>query len=384
MIDVCIPFRSDDPQRIKNKDFVVDYYKRFGNVIVADDGEKGIPNRSKMQNRTLERAKGDIFVSVDADVYVPEKLFNWALKKLETVPFIVIGDMIYLNEVQTDYFIEKQSAPEGQINLSHAFRNIPDATFIMARRKDLEGFQWHEDFRGWGSQGVVAVWELTQKLGKPIFLYDRVYHLYHKFDPYDKNRELAHLNMDLALKYNPSGNFERLVEHPEVSVCIPYRPSGDFRNRIADFVIGWWHTNRPGNWEVIIGTDDGKGMLNRGKMRNDAAKKAKGDILLFCDADCIVPPQDFDWIVKGAHSHSLVAYRSYVKLNEQDTQDLINNAPLGKHYYQLPKTGYKYWNRGPVMAVERKKFDAVYGWAELEGWGEEDPIMWCKLQKLLE
>ena len=69
-------------------------------------------------------------------------------------------------------------------------------------------------------------------------------------------------------------------------------------------------------------------------------------------------------------------------LNEFDTNLLMKENKFPDYFFTVEKTGYKYTNRGPVLSMTRKNFDLVGGWPELEGWGEEDPIMWCKLQTI--
>ena len=74
-----------------------------------------------------------------------------------------------------------------------------------------------------------------------------------------------------------------------VSIIIPWQDRGDARRRaVADFVIAYYQSLGLG--EVVIGDypDDGR-PLNRSRLRNEGAKKATGDILVFSDADCIVP-----------------------------------------------------------------------------------------------
>jgi hypothetical protein len=116
-------------------------------------------------------------------------------------------------------------------------------------------------------------------------------------------------------------------------------------------------------------------------MRNDALKKATGDIILFADADIVMSPATLPIIAEMAQKFSMVSYPAYIFLNDENTFRLLKQKPtdeIPKDFLGLARKSFI--NRGPFCAMRRECAEGVGGWPELEGWGCEDPIMWKKIQ----
>ena len=152
-----------------------------------------------------------------------------------------------------------------------------------------------------------------------------------------------------------------------VSIIIPWLDRGDARRRaVADFVIAYYQSLGLG--EVVIGDypDDGR-PLNRSRLRNEGAKKATGDILVFSDADCIVPREQLVEAIRLATKApgAVLPYdRAVTNVREHDVNDILyrNAPPWG--YVDPSRASYRsqvplpdYWHAGPIYAMRRETFD---------------------------
>ena len=164
------------------------------------------------------------------------------------------------------------------------------------------------------------------------------------------------------------------------SLCIPFRTDHADRARIHEWLWRYYAYRLP-DAEICVGTDDGGGQhINRCKLRNDAARQATTDILLFLDADALVPVEYFAPAADAVrHGANMVQFNGLHWLNHRATELLLLSNPthaMGQFDREKDIELTSVAFPGLFFGISRTKFDLLGGWDErFEGWGEEDPAM---------
>jgi glycosyltransferase involved in cell wall biosynthesis len=175
-----------------------------------------------------------------------------------------------------------------------------------------------------------------------------------------------------------------------VSVIIPARDA----EASLDAQLRALSEQRTREWEVVLadnGSTDGTVEIARswsgripglriidasarrgaGAARNLGAEQARGDLLLFCDADDVVCPDWVEGFVAGQPSWDLAGGAvDYSALNAPGT------APAGT---RLPGPGSLNWLpfvAGANLAVQRSAFEALGGFSERLVGGEDVEFCW--------
>lgn len=124
------------------------------------------------------------------------------------------------------------------------------------------------------------------------------------------------------------------------------------------------------------------------RSRNCAVFKSTGDLLIFIDGDCILPPK-FVQIAKGLAAEGKMLNGARRLLEEKLTNELLEQKPTfnrvsalfsGRKFWQLrvpllrdfPKRSWRVF-RGFLMVIPRSVFESVQGFNEnFRSWGLED------------
>lgn len=157
------------------------------------------------------------------------------------------------------------------------------------------------------------------------------------------------------------------------SLIVPWRAGDPRREEIWDWCKRFWAVHYP---ELeLIEVDDGQEPFSRGGSRNLGAEMAKGDILVFADADTLV-----------GHVHGAIelaekgwwcfAYPAgmYCALTEEATDKLLTTDP-GEHLMEpvQEQCRQRITSYGGVLVVPREAFDAAGGYdPRFVGYGFED------------
>lgn len=149
-----------------------------------------------------------------------------------------------------------------------------------------------------------------------------------------------------------------------------------------------------GNWEVVVadnGSTDGtraaaaafaealpdlrivdaSDIKGPSHARNIAADVAKGDLLLFCDADDVVAPGWMSALVTAAaRAELLIGVGVVTRTPERDSVAGPDHTPIPTSYRFLP------WGRTSNLAVHREAFERVGGFDEQRRFGEDADLCW--------
>ena len=139
--------------------------------------------------------------------------------------------------------------------------------------------------------------------------------------------------------------------------------------------------------DIVTGHDDTGGeWLNRSRMRNNAAKQAKTDNLIFVDADAF--PMDRDFIPALIRELDAGAGIAQIKqihwLGDKNAAEYVMCQSPGGNI-DIP-AGTVIWHDcyGLTFAMTRQILETIGGWDErFCGWGEEDPAMLVAINTLV-
>ncbi|OBY33478.1 galactosyltransferase-related protein [Mycolicibacter kumamotonensis] len=160
-----------------------------------------------------------------------------------------------------------------------------------------------------------------------------------------------------------------------VVILVPRRGDGGRRDELWCFVEGWLRRHHR-DWMIYEG-DSEPGTFNRGAARNNAARSAgEWDVAVFHDADNISDPQMLEAAVRRAHETGgcVFPYSAYMYLDQFSSDRLMQEG----NFFVAPQTedwAVMHDHASGVMALSRKAYDQVGGFAELRGWGYEDDVM---------
>lgn len=167
--------------------------------------------------------------------------------------------------------------------------------------------------------------------------------------------------------------------NPDVSILIPWKPDGSDR----DYIFSWIHSRLRWAfpWGEVITGHNNEDPFNRSAARNDAFRKASGDVVIFADADTtlgdtslyheavtIVAEDPSKWVIPYAEnryynmargaSHEIMSTPSWVKIDDPDDENAWE---------------HKITSWAGALVMHRSAFEAVNGYDErFHGWGGED------------
>lgn len=159
-----------------------------------------------------------------------------------------------------------------------------------------------------------------------------------------------------------------------LSILVPYRSDGGPRQRIADWVRGRMEAQFAD--AEIIWADDGSEQFSRSGSRNEAARRANGDVFLFVDADtCFSEAQirrGLSLIEQGAPWVLPYGNREYFNLTQEDSEALLT-GPVDVLLERPLQWEHRIESWAGAVMVPRSAFELVCGYDErFNGWGGED------------
>lgn len=161
-----------------------------------------------------------------------------------------------------------------------------------------------------------------------------------------------------------------------VSVLVPYRPDRGYRDRA-------WKWNRR-RWEampdaelVVSIAPEGRSPaeFNHPLAINQAAERAKGNILVIADADTAFDPQ---WVADAANLVETgiapwVLPRFYDKVGRRSSSEVLGADPLGPMPDYTPEWHGDSVSWSGLVVVSVEAFEAVEGYDErISWWGADD------------
>jgi glycosyltransferase involved in cell wall biosynthesis len=164
---------------------------------------------------------------------------------------------------------------------------------------------------------------------------------------------------------------------PTFSLCIPFRADHGAREAAFNWLCAFYHHALP-EAEICIGEEDADApVVNRSRMRNNAAAKATTDILCFLDADGLIDPADIRRAVAQVQQGSkLVKFRGLHWLTQAATKVLLQATPsevMPTINVQCSAEFYTLDFGGLFFGMTRATFEEMGKWdTRAEEWGEED------------
>jgi predicted glycosyltransferase involved in capsule biosynthesis len=190
------------------------------------------------------------------------------------------------------------------------------------------------------------------------------------------------------------------MKHPEpkISLLIPFSSrNGTMRKKTYKWLIQYWKHELP-DAEIVIGRSNSR-IFCKGEALNNAAKKAKGRVLVIMDADAYmrghVINRCADRILEELDNHLwYVPYRRLYRLNRFITELIIKSPPEDPLRIQDPPPDYfidhhghtsHYGHRYGAMCMmfPREALDTLGCFDErFKGWGGEDVALLRALDTL--
>ena len=153
MISVLVPWRSDDPDRIRGWDYCRSLWRQLPvELCVADDGvESGPFSVARAVNRAAGMATGEIFAIFGADHIIEPHRLEWIEHRLRRHPWTAVyaGTRV-LTQLATDLVIRNRLHPAAAAKMS-GFHRIGMCMGVIAVRRDA-WIPMDERFVGWGSE----------------------------------------------------------------------------------------------------------------------------------------------------------------------------------------------------------------------------------------
>lgn len=155
MISVLIPWRSQEPERIRAWDFARPRWERLDvELCVADDGyESGRFSVARAINRARAKATGNVLVMYGADHLPPDpQRLAWIVDKLATHPWTAVYASVRILSSYGTELLFRDAHPA--LIEAHTATTIAMCTGILAMRTDVfdDIGGMDERFRGWGAE----------------------------------------------------------------------------------------------------------------------------------------------------------------------------------------------------------------------------------------
>jgi hypothetical protein len=185
---------------------------------------------------------------------------------------------------------------------------------------------------------------------------------------------------------------------PQISLLIPFSGRDKQRRRVLRWVVEYWRNALP-SCEIIIGRAAGHPFCKT-RALNNAAKKAKGQVLVILDADAYMDAnvvQDCADRIIEEHQEGerlwFVPYRMLYRLTEAATLKVLKSEPTDPYRFPTPpdvedvectvKANYGRRYGAMIMMFHRKALEVIGGFDErFVGWGGEDVALLRALDTL--
>jgi glycosyltransferase involved in cell wall biosynthesis len=197
-ISLLIPFSYTDPSRIANIEWLKKYWKHElpEAELVIGSSYSEVFCKGQALNNAAAKAKGRIFVVLDADAYLPGSIIREAANLIlenrkNNLWFVPYRELFRLSREISERIL--RSDPRYPHRPSACKENIQPnsentvrygrrfAAMIMMFHRDayklIGGFD--ERFKGWGGEDVCLMKALDTLYGKHKSINSRIFHLWH-------------------------------------------------------------------------------------------------------------------------------------------------------------------------------------------------------------
>ncbi len=203
-VSILIPFHCSDwsSPRMRNVEWLKGYWTAQlpgAEIIMGDDlAVDGPFSKSAAVNDAASKAKGDVFVIVDADGYVPADAVLHCVKEIRHARkigrklwFVPYRKFYRLTEEASRLLLESDPAspyefptpPDGDSILGDTDPNVGHWYGAMIQIMPREAFElvggWDMRFRGWGGEDHAAMRAMDTLYGLHKTLSSQVLHLWH-------------------------------------------------------------------------------------------------------------------------------------------------------------------------------------------------------------
>lgn len=197
-ISLLIPFRANDPQRLRVFKWLLEYWKHeLPDAEIIIGRAKGQPfSKTRALNNAAKKATGQVLVILDADAYIPGRVIQECADMIVESPyplwFVPYRHLFRLNKRVTKEIIA--SDPKDPLRLptpprpedidhtgqhsSYGHRYGAMITIIPREAIYTIGC-FDERFKGWGGEDVALLRALDTLYGKHKTTGNAVFHLWH-------------------------------------------------------------------------------------------------------------------------------------------------------------------------------------------------------------
>jgi hypothetical protein len=211
-VAVVIPFRSDDPERVRIKEWVdarwAAIHPAWPVVIVGDGKESGPFNRARAVNRGVGSVATDVVVVADADIAVMHGQAEACAAAIAQghVPWVVAYEvMTHLTKPATEEFMGRGPAARqmGSTRMEVRWSSRESVCGLVAiRREDYDLLGGNDErFQGWGWEDTAFAHKADTLLGPHYRLPGECLHLYHHLREDRKVDAQAQANRKLGRRY---------------------------------------------------------------------------------------------------------------------------------------------------------------------------------------
>lgn len=174
-----------------------------------------------------------------------------------------------------------------------------------------------------------------------------------------------------------------------VSVIVPFRPGDEHRDRLWDWCRSWWETWFP-QFEIVV-ADTEHDQFNRGAARNEAARRATGEILVIADADTITHPEA---VMSGITAVDINLAPWVIPYEQERYYNLSENATIRRLQFPpdivVPITEpwdeddweHRITSWAGCLILRRDSYWYAGGYPEFRTWGYEDDCFRAALDQL--
>lgn len=184
---------------------------------------------------------------------------------------------------------------------------------------------------------------------------------------------------------------------PKISLLIPFSSTDPERRRNLRWLLRYWRNELP-NAEIVIGRSHQR-IFCKGEALNNAAKRARGRVLVILDADAYLPGKIINRaanrILEELDNHLwYVPYRRLYRLRQGITRAILASDPTDPLRLPSPpppefvegdghKSKYGHRYGAMIMMFPREALDTLGCFDErFKGWGGEDVALLRALDTL--
>lgn len=228
-ISLLVPFRADDEGRLRNWLWLKSFWRyHLPEAELVMGRDKKYPfSKTAAVNYAAKRAKGRIFVIMDADAYIDPRFIMEAVSRIERAErhghrlwYVPYRYLFRLTPQATEELLREWSgwvyqftdedvlSQEG----SHHGRRFGAMCQVMPREAFFAAGGMDPRFRGWGGEDVSFVRAVDTMWAKHKTIDGAIYHLFHEKIGRDwrdrvwRGQHRPRINENLASRYDRANN----------------------------------------------------------------------------------------------------------------------------------------------------------------------------------